>query len=147
MFSGSFASRRLLDDSPRGVHAWACGDRDAAKALVRSALESMRDFDEYAMVGRMLVLLAWATGCAGDHGRAARLLGATGALWSKATSQRSARRWPRATDAARVRPQAPWGRGGPGQCRGPATGEEGEAGGTGTVVVREVVRCGRCGLV
>ncbi|MCG7207458.1 ATP-binding protein [Streptomyces arenae] len=65
-------------------NAWVRGDKEAAEALVRSALESMRGFNDHAMVARMLELLAWATGSGGDHARAARLLGAAGALWRNA---------------------------------------------------------------
>ncbi|SES16595.1 regulatory protein, luxR family [Streptomyces sp. yr375] len=64
-----------------GYHAWEGGDRDAAKALVRSALESMRGFDDHTMVARMLELLAWSTASGNNHGWAARLLGAADALW------------------------------------------------------------------
>ncbi|MER5436814.1 LuxR C-terminal-related transcriptional regulator [Streptomyces sp. NPDC002588] len=64
-----------------GHNAWARDDREAAKALTRSALESMRGFNDYALTARMLELLAWATAADGDHGQAARLLGAASALW------------------------------------------------------------------
>ncbi|MFC4508072.1 MULTISPECIES: ATP-binding protein [Streptomyces] len=73
-----------------GHDAWARGDREAAKALARSALESMRGFNDYAMVARMLELLAWATASGGDPGQAARLLGAAGALWRDAGTSISA---------------------------------------------------------
>ncbi|WP_329283213.1 ATP-binding protein [Streptomyces sp. NBC_01451] len=63
-----------------GHDAWARGDREAAKALVRSALENMRGFNDYAMVAWMIELLAWATASGRDHGRAARLLGVSRAL-------------------------------------------------------------------
>lgn len=64
-----------------GYNAWALGDRVAAEARVRSALQSIRGFNDYTMVARMLILLAWATCSRGDHERAARLLGAAKALW------------------------------------------------------------------
>lgn len=64
-----------------GHDAWARGDRGRTEALARSALEHMRGFDDYAMVARMLELLAWATAVGGAHVRAAGLLGAADALW------------------------------------------------------------------
>ncbi|SHH31492.1 ATP-binding protein [Streptomyces sp. 3214.6] len=73
-----------------GYSAWARGDREAAKALARSALESMRGFNDYAMVAKMLELLAWATAPGGDPARAARLLGAASALWRDAGTSISA---------------------------------------------------------
>ncbi|WP_037885638.1 winged helix-turn-helix domain-containing protein [Streptomyces sp. NRRL S-646] len=69
-----------------GHDAWARGDREATETLVRSALEGMRGFNDYAMVGRMLELLAWATAAGGAHERAARLLGLADALWHDAGS-------------------------------------------------------------
>ncbi|WP_330351324.1 ATP-binding protein [Streptomyces sp. NBC_00582] len=73
-----------------GHNAWDRRDRESAKALTRSALENMRGFNDYAMVARMLELLAWATASGGDHGRAARLLGVAGALWRGAGTSISA---------------------------------------------------------
>ncbi|MER6562689.1 LuxR C-terminal-related transcriptional regulator [Streptomyces sp. NPDC001027] len=73
-----------------GHDAWERGDREAAKALARSALENMRGFNDYAMIARMLELLAWATAPGGDHGWAAQLLGAAGALWQEIDSSISA---------------------------------------------------------
>lgn len=69
-----------------GHSAWARGDRDTTETLVRSALESMRGFNDLAMVARMLELLAWATAADGAHERAARLLGLADALWHDAGS-------------------------------------------------------------
>ncbi|GAA2518686.1 response regulator [Streptomyces longisporus] len=69
-----------------GYDAWARGDRETTETLVRSALEGMRGFNDYAMVGRMLELLAWATAAGGAHERAARLLGLADALWHDAGS-------------------------------------------------------------
>ncbi|MFF4799946.1 response regulator [Streptomyces sp. NPDC001351] len=69
-----------------GHDAWARGDRETTETLVRSALEGMRGFNDYAMVGRMLELLAWATAAGGAHERAARLLGLADALWHDAGS-------------------------------------------------------------
>ncbi|MGW3123783.1 response regulator [Streptomyces sp. NPDC001107] len=69
-----------------GHDAWARGDRETTETLVRSALDSMRGFNDYAMVGRMLELLAWATAAGGAHERAARLLGLADALWHDAGS-------------------------------------------------------------
>ncbi|MGW3124172.1 response regulator [Streptomyces sp. NPDC001107] len=68
-----------------GHDAWARGDRHAG-TLVRSALESMRGFNDHAMVARMVELLAWATAADGVHERAARLLGVADALWRDAGS-------------------------------------------------------------
>ncbi|MEU1183888.1 LuxR C-terminal-related transcriptional regulator [Streptomyces sp. NPDC005820] len=73
-----------------GHDAWARGDREATKALARSALENMRGFNDYAMVAWMLELLAWATASGRDHGRAARLLGAARALCRDAGTSISA---------------------------------------------------------
>ncbi|MGI5460900.1 LuxR C-terminal-related transcriptional regulator [Streptomyces sp. CA-249302] len=67
-----------------GHHAWEHGDPETAGAHARSALENMRGFDDYAMVGRMLELLAWATASGGCHERAAGLMGAAEALWKAA---------------------------------------------------------------
>jgi DNA-binding CsgD family transcriptional regulator len=69
-----------------GHRAWFGGDREAAKALTRSALENMRGFHDHVMVARMLELLAWTTSAGGGHDRAARLLGAADALWRNAGS-------------------------------------------------------------
>ncbi|MET8983401.1 LuxR C-terminal-related transcriptional regulator [Streptomyces sp. NPDC004539] len=69
-----------------GHYAWERGDREAAKALARSALENMQGFNDCAMIARMLELLAWATASGGAHDRAARLLGAADALWKEAGS-------------------------------------------------------------
>jgi DNA-binding response OmpR family regulator len=69
-----------------GHDAWARGDRETTEALVRTALDSMRGFNDHAMVARMLELLAWATAADGAHTRAARLLGVADALWHDAGS-------------------------------------------------------------
>lgn len=69
-----------------GHDAWTRGDRERAEALARSALEYMRGFDDYAMVARMLELLAWAIAVGDAHARAAGLLGAADALWRDAGS-------------------------------------------------------------
>ncbi|MCG7210073.1 ATP-binding protein [Streptomyces arenae] len=69
-----------------GHNAWERGDREAAKALARSALENMRGFNDCAMIARMLELLAWATASDGTHEWAARLLGAADALWKETGS-------------------------------------------------------------
>ncbi|WP_369171543.1 response regulator [Streptomyces sp. R28] len=69
-----------------GHDAWARGDRDATGTLARSALESMRGFNDHSMVARMVELLAWATAAGGAHARAARLLGVADALWHDAGS-------------------------------------------------------------
>lgn len=69
-----------------GHDAWARGDRDTTETLVRSALESMRGFNDHAMVARMVELLAWATADDGAHERAAGLLGLADALWHDAGS-------------------------------------------------------------
>jgi predicted ATPase/DNA-binding CsgD family transcriptional regulator len=73
-----------------GHNAWEHRDREAAKALARSALENIRGFNDYAMVARMLELLAWATASGGNHEWAARLLGTAGALWKAADTAISA---------------------------------------------------------
>lgn len=73
-----------------GHNAWDRGDREATKALARSALMFMRGFNDSAMVARMLELLAWATASGGSHGWAARLMGAAGALWRNADTAISA---------------------------------------------------------
>ncbi|MER5433682.1 LuxR C-terminal-related transcriptional regulator [Streptomyces sp. NPDC002588] len=67
-----------------GHGAWDRGDREAAEAPARSALECMRGFNDYAMVARMLELLAWATVAGGAPARAAGLLGSADALWRDA---------------------------------------------------------------
>ncbi|WP_179022770.1 hypothetical protein [Streptomyces sp. IMTB 2501] len=36
-----------------GHDAWAGGDRETTETLVRSALDSMRGFNDHAMVGRI----------------------------------------------------------------------------------------------
>ncbi|MFI6624637.1 ATP-binding protein [Streptomyces sp. NPDC050528] len=64
-----------------GHGAWDQGDREAAETMARSALECMRGFHDYAMVARMLELLAWATVAGGAPARAAGLLGSADALW------------------------------------------------------------------
>jgi len=69
-----------------GHDAWTRGDRERTEALARSALEYMRGFDDYAMVARMLELLAWAIAIGDAHARAAGLLGAADALWRDAGS-------------------------------------------------------------
>ncbi|HET6708313.1 ATP-binding protein [Amycolatopsis sp.] len=61
-------------------NAWARGETEAAKALARTGLECIRGFNDHVAVALMLEHLAWAT-AAGDQLRAARLLGAAGALW------------------------------------------------------------------
>ncbi|NNN33800.1 LuxR family transcriptional regulator [Streptomyces sp. S3(2020)] len=73
-----------------GHAAWSRGEAGTAEALARSALECMRDFNDHAMVARMLELLAWATADRGGHERAAGLLGAAAALWQDAGSSLSA---------------------------------------------------------
>lgn len=67
-----------------GHHAWARGDRAEAGALARRALENMAGFDDRPMVALMLELLAWSAGAAGEHTRAAGLLGAAEALRRRA---------------------------------------------------------------
>ncbi|KUL31863.1 LuxR family transcriptional regulator [Streptomyces regalis] len=69
-----------------GHEAWARGDRDTTRTRVRSALESMRGFNDHAMVARMVELPAWATAADGAPERAARLLGLADALWNDAGS-------------------------------------------------------------
>jgi len=69
-----------------GHDAWTRGDHESTETLARSALECMLGFDDYAMVARMLELLAWATAVGGAHVRAAGLLGAADALWRDAGS-------------------------------------------------------------
>jgi len=97
-----------------GHDAWTQGDRERTEALARSALECMRGFDDYAMVARMLELLAWATAADGTHARAAGPPG----CWVPRTrcggmpavpSQRSGRRWPHSTSSARRRSSTCWG--------------------------------------
>ncbi|MET7474763.1 LuxR C-terminal-related transcriptional regulator [Streptomyces sp. NPDC005648] len=73
-----------------GHEAWARDDRRTTETLVRAALECMRGFNDYAMVARMLELLAWATADGGAPARAAGLLGAADALWRDAGSSISA---------------------------------------------------------
>ncbi|WP_405820252.1 ATP-binding protein [Streptomyces sp. NBC_01390] len=81
---------RALTLMALGHDAWARGDRERTKNLVRAALESMRGFDDHAMVATMLGLLAWATAEGGTHERAARLLGTADVLWRDAGSSISA---------------------------------------------------------
>ncbi|WP_063774729.1 winged helix-turn-helix domain-containing protein [Kitasatospora azatica] len=73
-----------------GHDAWARGDRERTEALVGAALESMRGFNDHAMLARMLELLAWAAADGGNPWRAARLLGAAAVLWRDAGSSISA---------------------------------------------------------
>lgn len=67
-----------------GYEAWTRGDLDAAVALMHTALECLRGLDDHVAVGLTLEHLAWATASGGEHLRAARLLGAAGALWRSA---------------------------------------------------------------
>jgi len=67
-----------------GLNAWERGDREAAKVLARSGLDSARGFNDYPGVAIKLEVLAWATGSGGDHRGASRLMGAADALWREA---------------------------------------------------------------
>ncbi|MFJ9558995.1 LuxR C-terminal-related transcriptional regulator [Streptomyces fuscichromogenes] len=63
------------------LDAWLHDDLEAARALVRDALEIERGFGDYVGTALMIDLLAWITASQGDHERAARLLGAVRPLW------------------------------------------------------------------
>ncbi|WP_282702680.1 LuxR C-terminal-related transcriptional regulator [Streptomyces sp. CC219B] len=63
-----------------GYDAWLRGDAKASTALMRAALEILRDFHDPAGVAMTLEVLAWGTAALGDHRRAAVLLGALGPL-------------------------------------------------------------------
>ncbi|GGM98515.1 ATP-binding protein [Streptomyces fuscichromogenes] len=66
-----------------GHDAWSRGERETTGTLARSALECMRGFNDFAMVARMLELLAWAN-TDGAPTFAAGLLGAADRLWRDA---------------------------------------------------------------
>ncbi|MER6541365.1 helix-turn-helix transcriptional regulator [Streptomyces sp. NPDC001250] len=63
-----------------GRRAWALRDHDEAKALTISSLELLQGFSDTLGVAKMVEQLAWITASAGDHSRAARLLGAARSL-------------------------------------------------------------------
>ncbi|WP_256966789.1 ATP-binding protein [Streptomyces caniscabiei] len=63
-----------------GRRAWGLGDQDHAAKLTVAALESLRGFSDTAAVAKMVEQLAWITASAGQHQRAARLLGAAQSL-------------------------------------------------------------------
>ncbi|MGW1785281.1 ATP-binding protein [Streptomyces sp. NPDC002143] len=63
-----------------GWDAWARGDRGTGFALIRAGLELAQALNDYMGTARNLQLLAWLSADDGDHGRAARLQGATDAL-------------------------------------------------------------------
>ncbi|WP_327743357.1 LuxR C-terminal-related transcriptional regulator [Streptomyces europaeiscabiei] len=63
-----------------GRRAWGLGDQDQAAKLTVAALERLRGFSDTAAVAKMVEQLAWITASAGQHQRAARLLGAARSL-------------------------------------------------------------------
>ncbi|MDR8413977.1 AAA family ATPase [Nonomuraea sp. 3-1Str] len=64
-----------------GIVLWNLGDLQRAEELVGEAAEFTRDIDDKWCLTQCVEVLAWAAGAHGDHGRAARLLGAAHALW------------------------------------------------------------------
>ncbi len=63
-----------------GRRAWELGEQTEAKERTLSALATLRGFSDNIGVANMAEQLAWITASAGDHRRAARLLGAARAL-------------------------------------------------------------------
>lgn len=63
-----------------GHEAWVHGDLDTSKALARAACEYQQGFNDHVGTALKLELLAWATASAGEHHRAAHLLGAATTL-------------------------------------------------------------------
>jgi len=71
---GSYAKWAL------GYVLWARGDRQEGTALMRTALEILRGFNDYAGTAAALEVFTWSTASRGGHERAAQLLGAVHAL-------------------------------------------------------------------
>ncbi len=64
-----------------GFDAWLQGDYDAAVRSTRAGLEIQQSFNDPIGSAMLVGLLAWITSSYGDHRMAARLQGATRALW------------------------------------------------------------------